>query len=124
MFYFQQQVFLVPVFLVLCSLYYLLLPPPWTDYCHTGRFSIAFIYFDYTCYTPYFADSDASLAGFIALHLRLLLLALLSTYIVTVQLCFCFQRCVPFPFMVAYITAKIVAMFTLWSNSTIIFHLW
>ena len=76
--------FLVQVFSVLCSLYYLLLPPPWTDYRHTGRFSIAFIYFDYTFYTPYLAGSDAYLASSIALHLRLLLLALLSTYIFTV----------------------------------------
>ena len=45
----------------------------------------SFVYFKYTSYTPYLAGSAAYLGGLIALHLlALLLLALRSSYIITV----------------------------------------
>ena len=65
-FYFQKQV--ISVLCSILALYYLLLPPPWSDYRHHGRFYNSFLYYKYTSYTPYLAGSAAYLAGLIALH--------------------------------------------------------
>ena len=53
----------------LLALYYLLLPPSWSDYRHHGRFYNSFLYFKHTSYTPYLAGSAAYLAGLITVHL-------------------------------------------------------
>ena len=51
-----------------------MLPPPWSDYRHHGRFYNSLLSFKLTSYTPYLAGSAAYLVGLITLYFLALLL--------------------------------------------------